>query len=65
MTQIMTKRIPVSEEMWKSLGKMKEAGQTYDELLQKLMQAYNRRELSAKMDAAEKGKGNWTDLKDI
>jgi len=65
MAQIMTKRIPVSEEMWKSLGKMKEAGQTYDELLHKLMQSYNRRELASKMDAAEKGKGNWTALEDI
>jgi predicted CopG family antitoxin len=65
MTQLMTKRIPVSEEMWKSLGKMKEAGQTYDELLQELMQSYNRKELSAKMDSAEKGKGNWTNLEDI
>lgn len=65
MTQTMTKRIPVSEEMWKSLGKMKEAGQTYDELLQQLIQSYNRRELAIKMDNAEKGKGKWTDLKDV
>ena len=61
----MNKRIPVSEEMWKSLGKMKEAGQTYDELLNKLMQSYNRRELAAKMDSAEKGEGNWTKLDEI
>jgi predicted CopG family antitoxin len=65
MAQIMTKRIPVSEEMWKSLGKMKEAGQTYDELLHELIQSHNRRELSSKMNAAEKGKGNWTNLEDI
>ena len=65
MAQIMTKRIPVSEEMWKSLGKMKGAGQTYDELLKELMQAYNRRELAAKMNAAERGKGKWTKLEEI
>lgn len=65
MTQIMKKRIPVSEEMWKSLGKMKEAGQTYDELLKELVQAYNRRELSSKMNEAEKGIGNWTKLDDL
>ena len=65
MTQTMTKRIPVSEEMWKSLGKMKEAGQTYDELLKELVQAYNRRELSSKMNEAEKGIGNWTKLDDL
>lgn len=61
----MKKRIPVSEEMWKSLGKMKEAGQTYDELLKELVQAYNRRELSSKMNEAEKGIGNWTKLDDL
>ncbi len=65
MVQTMNKRIPVSEEMWKTLGKMKEAGQTYDELLFELMRSYNRKELSAKMNAAQKGKGNWTNLEDI
>lgn len=31
-----TKRIPVSEETWKKLGKEKEPGQTWDELLEEL-----------------------------
>lgn len=31
-----TKRIPVSEETWKELGKEKEPGQTWDELLEQL-----------------------------
>jgi predicted CopG family antitoxin len=31
-----TKRIPVSEETWKKLGKEKEPGQTWDELLEDL-----------------------------
>ncbi|MCJ7479227.1 MAG: hypothetical protein MUP63_03575 [Candidatus Nanohaloarchaeota archaeon QJJ-7] len=31
-----TKRIPVSEETWKELGKEKEPGQTWDELLKDL-----------------------------
>lgn len=31
-----SKRIPVSEETWKELGKKKEPGQTWDELLQEL-----------------------------
>lgn len=31
-----TKRIPVSEETWKKLGKDKEPGQTWDELLEEM-----------------------------
>lgn len=65
MAQIMTKRIPVSEDMWKHLGKMKEAGQTYDDLLLKLIQAYNKKELDAKIVSAKKGEGNWTNLEDV
>lgn len=65
MAQILTKRIPVSEDRWKEIGKIKEAGQTYDELLGDMVQAYNRRNLVMRMDAAEKGEGNWTNLEDI
>ena len=65
MAQIMTKRIPVSEGRWKELGKIKEAGQTYDELLGELVQAYNRRELASFAKSAKAGKGNWTNLEDI
>ncbi|MGV8162442.1 MAG: hypothetical protein ACP5N2_03880 [Candidatus Nanoarchaeia archaeon] len=65
MTQLMTKRIPVSEDIWKELGKMKEAGQTYDELLGELLQAHNRRELAAFTLLAKKGDGNWHSLEDV
>ncbi len=47
-----TKRIPVSEDRWKELGRMKEAGQTYDELLKELIQAYNRVLLAEKIRAS-------------
>ncbi len=47
-----TKRIPVSENRWKELGRMKEAGQTYDELLKELIQAYNRGLLAEKIRAS-------------
>lgn len=47
------KRIPVSEETWKELGSMKEAGQTYEELLQEMVQAYNRKKLNEKMEKVE------------
>lgn len=44
------KRIPVSEELWEELGQMKQAGQTYDELLKKLIHKANRADLADKMD---------------
>jgi predicted CopG family antitoxin len=44
------KRIPVSEELWKTLGQMKRAGQTYDELLRELLKQANRENLADRMD---------------
>lgn len=43
-----TKRIPVTEERWKELHKLKEAGQTYDDLLEELIQERNRRDLASR-----------------
>lgn len=48
------KRIPVSEELWERLGKMKQAGQTYDDLLRKLIRDANGEELAERMDKVEK-----------
>jgi hypothetical protein len=59
------KHIPVSEPTWKVLAKMKQAGETYDLLLQKLVQQLNRFELSEKFSKAEMGEGEWIKLKDI
>ncbi len=53
MAQRAEKRIPVSEEMWKQLGGMKEAGQTYEDLLQEMVQEYNRKKLAEKMSRVE------------
>ncbi len=53
------KRIPVTEETRNELHRLKGAGQTYDELLQELVQERNRTELAEKareieeMDAEE------------
>lgn len=44
-----TKRVPIKEPTWKKLGKMKEAGQTYDELIKELIQEANRAELAKKV----------------
>ncbi|MFH1054453.1 MAG: hypothetical protein V1740_08585 [Candidatus Woesearchaeota archaeon] len=65
MAQIMTKRIPISENRWKQLGRIKQAGQTYDELLGEMMQAYNRKELALHAISARKGEGNWHKLEDL
>ncbi|MBX0286794.1 hypothetical protein [Haloarcula salinisoli] len=41
-----TKRIPVTEERWKELSELKEAGETYDDLLGELIQEHQRRQLA-------------------
>ena len=43
------KRIPVTEEKWKELNDLKEAGQTYDELVGELIENYNRRQLAERV----------------
>lgn len=40
------KRIPVTEERWKELNELKGAGQTYDDLLEQLIQEHNRSQLA-------------------
>lgn len=40
------KRIPVTEERWKELNELKDAGQTYDDLLEQLVQEHNRSQLA-------------------
>lgn len=40
------KRIPVTEERWKELNELKEAGETYDELLAELIREHQRRQLA-------------------
>ncbi len=59
------KHLPVSEQTWKILGKMKEAGETYDLLIQKLIQEARRLELAEKFNRAERGEGEWVKLRNI
>jgi predicted CopG family antitoxin len=49
----MTKRIPVSEAVWKQLSNSKEAGRTYDDLLREMIQIHNRKKLMEKMESVE------------
>jgi predicted CopG family antitoxin len=46
------KRIPVTEERWTELNDLKEAGQTYDDLLEELIQEHRRRQLGERTRAA-------------
>jgi predicted CopG family antitoxin len=41
-----TKRIPVTEERWEELNKLKGAGETYDDLLAELIREHQRRDLA-------------------
>lgn len=40
------KRIPLSEERWRELGEMKDAGQTYDDLLHEMIQEHKEHRLA-------------------
>lgn len=46
------KRIPVTEERWEQLHDLKSPGQTYDELIEELVQERNRKELAEKVRRA-------------
>lgn len=43
------KRIPVTEERWEQLHDLKRPGQTYNELIEELVQERNRKELADKV----------------
>ncbi len=61
-----TKRIPVSVDIWKRLGKEKEAGETYDDLISKLLQARNRLKLMQKMKQVDEADNeDLVDLDDL
>lgn len=66
MSQKVDKRIPVSEDIWKKLGDLKGAGETYDELLEKIIRDHNRMELARKMKRVEeRGKEELVPLDDL
>ena len=44
-----SKRIPVTEQRWRELNELKKAGQTYDELLEEMIQQHSRRELAERV----------------
>jgi len=66
MSLTKTKRIPVSVEIWKRRGKEKETGETYDDLISKLLQTHNRLKLMKKMKQVEEAQSeDLVDLDDL
>lgn len=53
MIMAAVKRIPVSEPVWKKLGEMKGAGQTYDDLLEDLIERSKKARLEEDIDRWE------------
>lgn len=41
----LSKRIPVTEQVWKELAEMREAGQTYNDLLTEMIELRKKRRL--------------------
>ena len=60
-----TKRIPVSEETWKELGKEKEPGQTWDELLEQLRVKALKNQTASKARKAKEGDLETVGLDDV
>jgi hypothetical protein len=60
-----TKRIPVSEETWKKLGKEKEPGQTWDELLEDMRIEIEKARLAKNSREMKEGEVESVSLDDI
>jgi hypothetical protein len=60
-----TKRIPVSEETWKELGKKKEPGQTWDDLLEQLHIKAMKNQVASKTRRAKDGDLETASLDDV
>jgi predicted CopG family antitoxin len=56
-----TKRIPITEERWVELSRLKKAGQTYDELIADLIEEYKKTRLFEEMRSIEE-KGVFVEL---
>lgn len=55
------KRIPVTEERWEQLNELKSAGQTYDELLDELIDEYKQKQL-AEMVREKREEGEFVEV---
>lgn len=60
-----TKRIPVSEETWKKLGKEKQPGQTWDQLLEDLRIEVEKARLAKNAKEMKEGEVETVSLDDV
>ena len=60
-----TKRIPVSENTWKELGKEKEPGQTWDELLEELHVKAMKNQVASKAKKAKDGELDTVNIDEV
>jgi predicted CopG family antitoxin len=58
---MLTKRIPVREETWATLSRLKEPGETFDELLTKIVDLEAGRRLACELQAIRE-RGDYEDL---
>jgi predicted CopG family antitoxin len=63
MTEVASKRIPVTEEIWESLASLKKHGQTYDQLLAEMITLKQERDFLAHIEEIEKH-GEFVSLKE-
>ena len=56
-----TKRIPVTEEMWQELSRLKKAGQTYSELLKEIVEEHRKTHQFKEMRLIEE-RGDFVEL---
>lgn len=55
------KRIPVTEDRWEALHELKKPGQTFDELLEELIEEYKEQQL-AEMVRTKREDGEFTEV---
>jgi hypothetical protein len=51
---LLNKRIPVTEDTWQAIGELKEPHQTYDQLLQEMIEAEHARRLTRDIEKIRK-----------
>lgn len=59
------KRIPVTEERWKELSDLKEPGQSYDELLEALVEEHKKARLANHIEALREEQEEFTSLDEV
>lgn len=59
------KRIPVTEERWKELNDLKEPGQSYDELLEVLVEEHKKAKLMKHIEELREEQEEFTPLDEV